>query len=88
MYSRKLGSYTKPSPLVIDEVGSTPLDEQEASLLIDVVCARYEHGSIILTSNRTYGEWADIFSDNEVMATAILDRLLHHSETFSLKGDS
>jgi DNA replication protein DnaC len=87
-YSRRLGSYTKPSLLIIDEVGFTPLDEQEAALLFDVVCGRYEHGSIILTSNKTYGEWADIFTDNEVIATAILDRLLHHSKTFTMKGDS
>jgi len=48
---------------------------------------RYEHGSIILTSNRTYGEWGDIFSD-QVLAAAILDRLLHHSVTISIRGES
>jgi DNA replication protein DnaC len=50
--------------------------------------AIHKHGSIILTSNKTYSDWADIFSGNEVIATAILDRLLHHSKSFALKGGS
>lgn len=87
-YSRRLNAFAKPSLLIIDEVGFTPLDKQEASLFFDVICRRYEAGSIILTSNKTYSEWADIFSDNEVMATAVLDRLLHHSRSFLLKGES
>lgn len=87
-YSRRLKTYARPSLLIIDEVGFTPLDEQEASLFFDVICERYEHGAVILTSNKTYAQWADIFTDNEVIATAILDRLLHHSKTFSLKGES
>lgn len=88
VYSRRLLTYSRPSLLIIDEVGFTPLDPDEAALLFDVVCRRYESGSIILTSNRSYAEWAEIFSDNEVIATAILDRLLHHSKSFALKGDS
>jgi DNA replication protein DnaC len=87
-YSRRLVSYSRPSLLIIDEVGFTSLDPDEAALLFDVICRRYERGSIILTSNKSYSEWADIFSDNEVLATAILDRLLHHSRTFALRGDS
>ena len=87
-YSRRLITYSRPSLLIIDEVGFTSLDPDEAALLFDVICRRYEKGSIILTSNKSYAEWADIFSDNEVLATAILDRLLHHSKTFVLKGDS
>lgn len=87
-YSRRLSSYARPSLLIIDEVGFTPLAPDEAALLFDVVCRRYEHGSIILTSNKSYSEWAEIFSDNEVIATAILDRLLHHSKSFVMKGGS
>ena len=87
-YSRRLNTYSKPSLLIIDEVGFTPLSPQEASLFFEVICRRYERGSIILTSNRSYIDWAEIFSDNDVIATAILDRLLHHSKSFSLKGES
>lgn len=87
-YSRRLSAFARPSLLIIDEMGFKPLDDEEASLLFDVICRRYEHGSIILTSNKTYSEWADIFSGNEVIATAILDRLLHHSKSFALKGGS
>jgi len=87
-YSRRLSSYARPSLLIIDEVGFAPLTPDEAALLFDVVCRRYEHGSIILTSNKSYSEWAEIFSDNEVIATAILDRLLHHSKSFVMKGGS
>jgi len=87
-YSRRLSSYSRPSVLIIDEVGFTNLDPDEASLLFDVICRRYERGSIILTSNKSYSEWGEIFNDNDVLATAILDRLLHHSKTFVLHGES
>ena len=87
-YSRNLVSYSRPSLLIIDEVGFKPLDPDEAALLFDVICRRYEKGSVILTSNKSYSEWAEIFYDNEVLATAILDRLLHHSKTYVLRGNS
>jgi DNA replication protein DnaC len=87
-YSRRLITYSRPSLLIIDEVGFMPLDQHEAALLFDVICRRYEKGSVILTSNKSYSEWGEIFSDNDVIATAILDRLLHHSKTFVLRGES
>ena len=62
---------------------STP---DQANLLFQVVSRRYERGSIILTSNKSYGEWAEVFSGDAVIATAILDRLLHHSTTIAIKG--
>jgi len=68
--------------------------EQEAvpapvrSLLFEVVCRRYERGSIVLTSNKSYGDWGEVFSGDTVIATAILDRLLHHSTTIPIKGES
>ena len=67
---------------------SCPLDAAQASLLFQVVSRRYERGSIILTSNKSYGEWAEIFSGDAVIATAILDRLLHHSTTIAISGES
>lgn len=85
---RRLAIFTGPSLFVIDEIGFLPLDAHQASLLFQVVSRRYEQGSIILTSNKSYGEWAEVFAGDAVIAAAILDRLLHHSTTISIKGDS
>lgn len=74
--------------LVIDEVGYRPLDRVESSLFFQVICRRYEKGAIILTSNKSYGEWGEIFGGDSVIASAILDRLLHHSTTVNIKGES
>jgi len=87
-FTKRLLVYTRPRLLVIDEVGFLPLDRASASLFFQVVCKRYEHGSIILTSNKSYGGWAEIFSGDDVIAAAILDRLLHHSTTISIRGES
>lgn len=77
-FSRRVSTFVRPSLLIVDEVGFLPLDASEASLLFEVVCRRYERGSIVLTSNKSYGEWGEVFSGDTVIATAILDRLLHH----------
>ena len=84
---RKLRQYVSPKVLVIDEMGYLPLDDRGATLLFQLVTARYERGSILLTSNKSYGDWGSIFGD-PVIATAILDRLLHHSTTVNIRGDS
>lgn len=83
----KLTSYLRPSVLVVDEVGYQPLERAEANLVFQVISKRYEKGSIVLTSNKTFGEWGQVFGD-EVLATAILDRLLHHCEVVSINGNS
>ncbi|CCK24433.1 Insertion sequence IS21 putative ATP-binding protein [Streptomyces davaonensis JCM 4913] len=83
----KLGTYLRPSVLVVDEVGYQPLERAEANLVFQVISKRYEKGSIILTSNKTFSEWGQVFGD-EVLATAILDRLLHHCEVVSINGNS
>ena len=64
-----------------------PLDELGATIFFQLVSARYERGSIILTSNKSYGDWGTIFGD-PIIATAILDRLLHHSTTINIRGES
>jgi len=84
----RLKVYSKPSLLIIDEIGFLPLGASQANLLFQVICRRYENNSIILTSNKSYGEWAEVFSGDGVIASAILDRLLHHSTTISIKGQS
>jgi DNA replication protein DnaC len=84
---RRLRIYLAPKILVIDEMGYLPLDEMGATIFFQLVSARYERGSIILTSNKSYGEWGSIFGD-PIIATAILDRLLHHSTTVNIRGES
>lgn len=74
--------------LIIDEIGYLPLDRQTSSLFFQVICRRYEKGSIILTSNKSYGDWGEVFAGDTVIASAILDRLLHHSVTVNIKGES
>jgi DNA replication protein DnaC len=84
----KLRSYTTKSQLlVIDEVGYLPLTRTEANYLFQVVSSRYERSSVILTSNKSVTEWPEVFGDHAI-ATAILDRLLHHSHVLSIKGNS
>lgn len=84
---RRMRIYLAPKVLVIDEMGYLPLDELGATIFFQLVSARYERGSIILTSNKSYGEWGSIFGD-PIIATAILDRLLHHSTTVNIRGES
>lgn len=83
----KIGLLAKPKLLILDEIGYLGLDGFGATCLFQLVSERYEHGSMILTSNKSYGDWGTIFSDN-VIASAILDRLLHHSTTINIKGES
>jgi DNA replication protein DnaC len=74
--------------LIIDEVGFRPLDRIEANLFFRLVSARYERGSIVLTSNKHVRDWPAIFADDEILTTAILDRLLHHVHILSIDGRS
>ncbi len=73
--------------MLIDEVGYENLNAEQAALFFQLINTRYEHGSIILTSNKVFGKWEEIMTDDAV-ATATLDRLLHHAHVISLKGDS
>lgn len=84
---RRMRVYLAPKVLVIDEMGYLPLDDLGATIFFQLVSARYERGSIILTSNKSYGDWGSIFGD-PIIATAILDRLLHHSTTINIRGES
>jgi DNA replication protein DnaC len=83
----KLKALTKPKLLVIDEIGYLPLDRNGANLLFQLVARRYERGSIVMTSNHSLTGWGEVLGD-VVIATAILDRLLHHSTTLNIKGES
>jgi DNA replication protein DnaC len=79
--------YLKSGLLVVDEVGYIPVDRKEAHLFFQFVCYRYEKSSTIMTSNKSFGEWEEIFGD-PIIATAILDRLLHHCHVVNIKGNS
>jgi len=74
--------------LAIDELGYTPMDPQRATLFFQLVSQKYAHRSIIVTSNVPFDQWGRIFGDDEVIAAAILDRLLHYSEVFPISGPS
>ena len=84
---RKLLTYSKPHVLIIDELGYLPLNRNDANLFFQLVSTRYENGSIILTSNKSYIDWGDLFPD-EGIASAVLDRLLHYSRTAKINGHS
>ena len=84
---QRLRRYILPSLLVIDEVGYTKLSSEQARHFFELVTARYEHGSIILTSNTSFTQWGTLLGD-EVLATALLDRLLHHAEVIPINGRS
>jgi DNA replication protein DnaC len=83
----RLRRYIVPSLLVIDEVGYTKLSPEQARHFFELVTARYEHGSIILSSNTSFTQWGHLLGD-EVLATALLDRLLHHAEVIPINGRS
>jgi len=83
----KLMHFTKPKLLVVDELGYLPFEANAAHLFFQLVSRRYERGSMLVTSNRSVAEWGGVFGD-AVVATAILDRLLHHSHVITIRGDS
>lgn len=83
----RLKVLTQPKLLIIDEIGYIPIDRQGANLFFQLISRRYERGSILLTSNQSLGAWGEVFGDT-VIASAILDRLLHHATTINIKGDS
>lgn len=84
---RKLASFCKPHLLAIDEIGYECFTKEEATLLFNLVASRYEKSSIILTTNKTFGQWGELMGDNAI-ATATLDRLLHHADVVIMKGES
>jgi DNA replication protein DnaC len=80
----RLGRYPL---LVVDEVGYIPFEAEAANLFFQLVSARYERAGLLITSNKPFGRWGEVFGD-DVVAAAMIDRLVHHAEVISLKGDS
>jgi DNA replication protein DnaC len=83
----RIGFFAKPKLLIIDELGYLPFETNAAHLFFQLVSRRYERGSVLITSNRSVGEWGSVFGD-PVVVTAILDRLLLHSQVITIRGDS
>lgn len=83
-----LRRYTAPSLLILDEIGYLPIDQHGADLLFQVISARYERGSIVLTTNKAFKQWPSIFNGDSTITSAVLDRLLHHCHTVVLDGSS
>jgi DNA replication protein DnaC len=86
-FNRQLGAFLRPAVLIVDEDGYLPLDRAEANMVFQLVSRRYERGSMIITSNKSFAEWGGVLGD-DVLATAILDRLLHHCDVLSINGPS
>jgi DNA replication protein DnaC len=85
---RALKHYVHPSLLLLDELGYLPIDKRGADLMFQVVAARYESGSIVITTNRPFRDWGKIFDVDNTLATAMIDRLMHHGEAIVIQGDS
>jgi DNA replication protein DnaC len=83
-----LKAYLRPSLLILDELGYLPIDKHGADLLFQVISCRYEKGSVVITSNRAYKNWPEIFNNDATLTSAILDRLLHHADTIVIEGKS
>lgn len=84
---RSLQQLSYPKVLIIDEIGYLKLSNVEASLFFRLIVRRYERASTIVTSNKSFLDWGEVFND-PVLATAVLDRLLHYSTTLNIKGES
>ena len=83
----ELTRLTRYPLLVVDEVGYIPFEPEAANLFFQLVASRYEHASLIVTSNQQFGRWGEVFGD-DVVAAAMIDRLVHHADVVALKGDS
>jgi DNA replication protein DnaC len=85
---QELNKYLKPTLVILDEIGYLPIDKTGADLLFQIISQRYERGAIVLTSNRVFKKWPEIFNNDRTLTSALLDRLLHHAETVLIEGKS
>jgi len=85
---QELKKYLKPSLLILDELGYLPIDKNGSDLLFQVISQRYEQGSIVITTNRVFKDWPQIFNGDTTLTSALLDRLLHHTEAIVVEGKS
>jgi DNA replication protein DnaC len=85
---RAMQRYLKPKLLVVDELGYLPIDKLGADLLFQIISERYERGAILMSTNRAFKNWPEIFNNDTTLTSALLDRLLHHAETCVVEGKS
>jgi len=85
---QELKKYLRPSLIILDELGYLPIDKNGADLLFQIISARYERGSIVITTNRVFKDWSQIFNNDSTLTSALLDRLLHHTEAVVIEGKS
>jgi DNA replication protein DnaC len=85
---REIGRYLKPNLLIIDELGYLPIDKHGADLLFQIISQRYERAPMVITTNRAYKNWSQIFNNDSTLTSAILDRVLHHVDTIIIEGKS
>ncbi len=85
---QELNRYARPNLLIVDELGYLPIDKLGADLLFQVFSKRYELGSTVITTNKPYKHWSSIFNNDATLASAVLDRILHHAETVVIEGPS
>ena len=85
---RAMQRYVKPRLLIVDELGYLPIDKLGADLLCQIISERYERGSILMSTNRAYKHWPEIFNNDNTLTSALLDRVLHHAETCVVEGKS
>ena len=88
LLKRQFKKYLSPELLLLDELGYLPIDQHGADLLFQVISQRYERGSIVLTTNKPFKQWGSVFNNDSTIASAVLDRLLHHAETIVIEGTS
>ena len=85
---REFHRYLKPAILIVDELGYLPIDKHGADLLFQIISQRYERAPVVITTNRVYKHWSQIFNNDSTLTSAILDRVLHHAETVIIEGQS
>jgi DNA replication protein DnaC len=85
---QELRKYYKQALVILDELGYLPIDKTGADLLFQIISHRYEQGSLIITTNRAFKNWPEIFNNDSTLTSALLDRLLHHTETVVIEGKS
>ena len=85
---QELKKYLRPSLIILDELGYLPIDKNGADLLFQIISAKYERGSVVITTNRVFKDWSQIFNNDSTLTSALLDRLLHHTEAVVIEGKS
>ena len=85
---REFHRYLKPAILIVDELGYLPIDKHGADLLFQIISQRYERAPLVITTNRVYKHWSQIFNNDSTLTSAILDRVLHHADTVVIEGPS